>query len=69
MGWIGKDRVWTMEMNRGCLWVSKIGLILLGLIIVFGVACMMVYGVTWLRVFMMLGGLLVLGVGLWVDIR
>lgn len=69
MGWIGKDRVWTMEMNRGCLWVSKIGLILLGLIIVFGVACVMVYGVTWLRIFMMLGGLLVLGVGLWVDIR
>ena len=67
MGWTRKGRVWVMEMNRGCFWVSKIGLIVLGLVIILAVTCMMFYEVTWLRIFMMLGGMLVLGVGLWVE--
>jgi hypothetical protein len=49
--------------------IAKVGLILLGLIIVFAVVCMMAYGATWLRIFMLLGGLLVLGVGLWVEVE
>lgn len=67
MGWTWKGRVWTMEMNRGCYWISKIGLIILGLMIVVATVCMMFYGVTWLRIWLLFGGLLILGVGLWVE--